>query len=408
MDLTAYADRVVPDDARGATLVARVFDPDCGGPCVGAVRGDGVVDLTDIEPTTADLLERPDAVEVVRSAAATGRRSWPLGDLLRATLTGDRTAPRLLAPVDLQVLKAAGVTFVRSMVERVIEERAAGDPHRAEEVRAKLEKAVGGAISQVRPGTPEVAQVKEVLQREGLWSQYLEVGIGPDPEIFTKAAVLSAVGTGAEIGVLSRSSWNNPEPELVLAVNAAGTPVAATLGNDVNLRDFEGRSALLLNEAKDNNASCALGPFLRLFDDGFTLDDAVQLEVQLHVAGPEGFVLEGVNPVSEISRHPLELIGHARGRHHQYPDGFVLFTGTMFAPTEDRDAPGQGFTHRVGDVVAISSPRLGTLVNVVNTAEDAPDWTFGIRALMRNLAARGVLDDDRAERAPRRPAEATP
>ena len=230
MDLTAYADRVVPDDARGATLVARVFDPGCGGPCVAAVRGDGVIDLTDIEPTTADLLERPDAVEVVRSADATGRRSWPLGDLLRATLTGDRTAPRLLAPVDLQVLKAAGVTFVRSMVERVIEERAAGDPHRAEEVRAMLEKAVGGAISQVRPGTPEVAQVKEVLQREGLWSQYLEVGIGPDPEIFTRPC-LSAVGTGGDRRPVPLV-LNNPS-RAVLAVNSAGTPVAATLGNDV-------------------------------------------------------------------------------------------------------------------------------------------------------------------------------
>jgi fumarylacetoacetate (FAA) hydrolase family protein len=388
MDLTGYADQVVPRDA-GATLLARVFDPDQNGPCVAAVRGDTVVDLTAVEPTVADLLERPDAVDVVR--AAPGGRSWPLVELLRATLTGDRVSAHLLAPIDLQVIKAAGVTFVRSMLERVIEERAKGDPSRAEGIRIKLKDAVGGAISQVRPGSPEAAQVKEVLLREGLWSQYLEVGIGPDPEIFTKAPILSSVGVGAEIGVLARSTWNNPEPELVIAVTSAGEPVAATLGNDVNLRDFEGRSALLLPEAKDNNASCAVGPFLRLFDADFTLDAATRLEIRLRVEGPDGYLLEGISPVSEISREPIELIRHALGPHHQYPDGFVLFTGTMFAPTEDRDVPGEGFTHKRGDVVSISSPPLGTLVNVVASAEGAPDWTFGVRALMRNLASRGLL-----------------
>jgi fumarylacetoacetate (FAA) hydrolase family protein len=392
MDLSSYADRVLPWDGTQALLVGRLFDPACGGPCVVAVRGEELVDLTALGPTMADLLERPDAAELVRAAPGTGR--WRLPDVLRATLTGDRSAPHLLAPVDLQALKAAGVTFVRSMLERVIEERADGDPARAQAVRAKLADVVGGAISQVRPGSQEAARVKEVLMREGLWSQYLEVGIGPDPEIFTKAPVLSAVGTGAQIGVLARSSWNNPEPELVLAVTSTGRPVGALLGNDVNLRDFEGRSALLLAEAKDNNASCALGPFIRLFDGAFTLEEAREVVVDLRIEGPEGFVLHGANPVSEISRHPSELVAHTIGAHHQYPDGFVLFTGTMFAPTEDRDEPGQGFTHKPGDVVAISSPPLGTLVNVVTTAEDAPDWTFGIRALMRNLAARGLLAAD--------------
>jgi fumarylacetoacetate (FAA) hydrolase family protein len=398
MHPASYADRVLPEDAARATLVGRVFDPEQGGPCVVALREDTVVDLSAVEPTVSDLLERDDAVEVVRSAP--GGTRWPLRQLLDATLASDNSAARFLAPNDLHVLKAAGVTFVRSMLERVIEERAEGDPMRAEEIRAKLADAVGGVIAQVRPGSPEAARVKEVLIGEGLWSQYLEVGIGPDPEIFTKAPVLSAVGLGAQIGVLARSSWNNPEPELVLAVTSRGVVVGATLGNDVNLRDFEGRSALLLTEAKDNNASCAVGPFIRLFDDTFSVDDAGRQDITLRIDGPEGYVLEGVSSVGEISRDPLELVTHTLGAHHQYPDGFMLFTGTMFAPTEDRDQPGQGFTHKRDDVVAISSPRLGTLVNTVSSAEDAPDWTFGVRALMRNLATRGLLAAPATDRTP--------
>ena len=233
--------------------------------------------------------------------------------------------------------------------------------------------------------------MKEVLAAEGLWSQYLEVGIGPDPEIFTKAPVLAAVGVGADIGVLSRSVWNNPEPEVVLAVTSVGAAVGATLGNDVNLRDFEGRSALLLAQAKDNNASCAVGPFIRLFDGSFTIDDVRSLDVTMRVEGPEGYVLEAVSSMSEMSRDPLELVSHAHGRHHQYPDGFALFTGTMFAPTDDRDAPGQGFTHKKGDVVTISTPKLGALVNTVQAAEEAAPWAFGIRELIRTLASRGLL-----------------
>jgi fumarylacetoacetate (FAA) hydrolase family protein len=335
------------------------------------------------------LLDRADAVDTLRGAPGGG--TWSTQQLLAGTLRPDDARPRFLAPVDLQVIKAAGVTFVRSMLERVIEERAAGDPARAADVRRKLADVVGGAISRIRPGSDQAATVKQVLISEGLWSQYLEVGIGPDPEIFTKAPVLSAVGCGAQIGVLARSRWNNPEPELVLAVTSSGTAVAATLGNDVNLRDFEGRSALLLAEAKDNNASCAIGPFLRLFDDSFTIDDARRMDITLRVDGTDGFALRGTSSVSQISRDPLELIGHAYGPHHRYPDGFVLFTGTMFAPTDDRDAPGEGFSHKDGDVVAISTPTLGTLINEVTTAESAPGWTFGIRALMANLARRGLL-----------------
>ncbi|MFC3892791.1 fumarylacetoacetate hydrolase family protein [Lentzea rhizosphaerae] len=389
MGISLNAANVLPRDAADATLVARVFDPSAGGPSVVTIRGEEVVDLSPLTSTVSSLLERPDALEIVRNHP--GGTSWPLAEVLAATTNPAGAVPRFLAPVDLQVLKAAGVTFVRSMLERVIEERADGDPTRAEEVREKVGAIVQGHISNLKPGSAEAVEVKRVLQAEGLWSQYLEVGIGPDPEIFTKAPVLSAVGLGADIGVLARSAWNNPEPELVLVMDSRGNPVGATLGNDVNLRDFEGRSALLLTEAKDNNASCAIGPFLRLFDDRFTLADAKATEIALDITGPDGFELHGVNPVSEISRELEDLVSHAFGAHHRYPDGFALFTGTMFAPTEDRDQPGEGFTHKIGDVVRISSPRLGALTNVVNTAEDAEDWTFGITALMENLAARGLL-----------------
>ena len=380
---------VFPEDHKNATLVGRVFDPTEGGPSVVAIRQGDVVDLSHVEPTVSSLLERDDVIEIVRNS--TPRKTWKLEDVLSATLGQDRQLPHFLAPVDLQVVKAAGVTFVQSMLERVIEERAAGDPQRAEGIRAQLDGVIGGTLSNVRPGSAEAERIKEVLISENLWSQYLEVGIGPDPEIFTKAPVLSTVGLGAAIGVLARSTWNNPEPELVLAVTSTGQPVGAMLGNDVNLRDFEGRSALLLTEAKDNNASCALGPFIRLFDKLFTLQSARELEIRLRVTGQDGFQMDGVSSMTAISRDLLDLVNHACGAHHQYPDGFVLFTGTLFAPTKDRDQSGAGFTHHQGDVVTISTPALGSLINNVTTSEAAPDWTFGIMALMRNLINRGLL-----------------
>jgi fumarylacetoacetate (FAA) hydrolase family protein len=386
-----YRQSVMPVDAAGATLIGRVHDPTTG-PCVVAVRGSEVADLTATVPTVSDLLDA-DALEIARSAPV--ERSWALSNLVESTLGKDRSRPRLLAPFDLQVIKAAGVTFARSMLERVIEENAKGNPARASEIRRHLAEVIGGAIASVEPGSAEAARVKEVLAAEGLWSQYLEVGIGPDPEIFTKAPVLSPVGTGADIGVLSRSVWNNPEPEVVLAVSSEGIAVGATLGNDVNLRDFEGRSALLLTEAKDNNASCAIGPFIRLFDQSFGIDQVRNLDVTMRIEGPEGYVLEAVSSMSEITRDPVDLVSHAYGRHHQYPDGFALFTGTMFAPTDDRDAPNQGFTHKRGDIVHISTPQLGALVNTVTVSEEAPAWAFGIRDLMRNLASRGLLDSAR-------------
>ncbi|WP_049577206.1 fumarylacetoacetate hydrolase family protein [Streptomyces sp. SBT349] len=389
MDLTAHQSAILPEDAERATLIARIHDPESKGPVVVALRGDELADLTHHTATVADLLDRPGAAEFARLAPAA--RTWSADAVLAATLAGRRDVPHYLAPCDLQVLKACGVTFVRSMIERVIEERAAGDPARAAAVRERVREVIGGHIGDLVPGSAEAARAKEVLIAEGLWSQYLEVGIGPDAEVFTKAPVLSAVGVGADIGIWSRSTWNNPEPELVLAVDAKGRAVGATLGNDVNLRDVEGRSALLLGKAKDNNASTSIGPFIRLFDEHFTVDDARDLDISLTITGTDGFTLESVSSLREISRDPLDLVSQAMGRLHQYPDGIMLFTGTMFAPTQDRDAPGQGFTHHLGDVVRISSPRLGTLVNTVAHSEQAPPWTFGVRALMSNLAARGLL-----------------
>ncbi len=373
-----------PEDAGGA-WVGRVWDDGAGGPCVVAVRDGRVVDITTPEVATMrDLLERDDPAGFVAGAA--GRDLGALDDLAAG---GD--GPTLLAPCDLQALKACGVTFARSMVERVIEERAAGDPARAEEIRARIAGLIGASLRDIHPGSEEAAAAKAALQAEGLWSQYLEVGIGPDAEVFTKGQPLSAVGFGATVGLHPVSKWNNPEPEVVLAVDSRGRIRGAALGNDVNLRDVEGRSALLLGKAKDNNASGAIGPFIRLFDDGFGLDDVRAAELAMTVEGSDGFRLDGRSSMREISRDPADLVAQTIGRHHQYPDGLMLFLGTMFAPVQDRDGPGQGFTHHPGDVVTISAPGLGALVNTVGLATEVPEWTFGAASLMRNLAGRGLL-----------------
>ncbi|MCR6482907.1 fumarylacetoacetate hydrolase family protein [Amycolatopsis sp. OK19-0408] len=375
---------LLPDDADHALLLGRLHDGT--GPRVVAVRGDGVHDLRGVSGTVSELLERPDHGDLVR-AAVTGAPTWRTQDVLDASLRQDRARPHLLAPVDLQVIKACGVTFVDSLLERVIEERTGGDPARAAEARALIVEALGSGLSDIRPGSPEALRVKTVLQEQGLWSQYLEVGIGPDPEVFTKAPVLSSVGPGAGIGVPRASTWNNPEPELVLVADSRGRVVGATLGNDVNLRDVEGRSALLLGKAKDNNASSALGPFIRLFDDGFTLDTLRSEEILLRVTGEDGFRLDGRNSLARISRPFEELVAATIGDHHQYPDGFALYTGTLFAPTTDRDVPGEGFTHKPGDVVEIRSRHLGALVNTVGYAEELPRWEFGLADLFRHLTA---------------------
>jgi fumarylacetoacetate (FAA) hydrolase family protein len=368
-----FSTAMLPVDSADATLVGRLELED--GPTPVIIRGGAVEDVSRAAPTIADLMELADPASVHGE-----------------TLCGIEALAEnhLLAPVDLQAVKAAGVTFAISAIERVIEERARGDFRKASDIRDKLEQRIGGAIRSVLPGTEPAERLKLALIEDQLWSQYLEVAIGPDAEIFTKTAPLASVGWGAEIGVRSDSSWNNPEPEVVLVVNSRGEIRGATLGNDVNLRDFEGRSALLLSKAKDNNASCAIGPFVRLFDDRFTLDDVRSAVVELEIAGSDGFRLQGQSRMSEISRDPEELVRQAMSEHH-YPDGFVLFLGTLFAPTDDRDEPGRGFTHKIGDEVRVSSPKLGTLANIVSTSRDAPAWQFGTRALMRNLAARGLL-----------------
>ena len=374
---------------RTGTFVGRVWSEAAGGPCVVHLRNGAAYDVTSPEtPTLRDLTEAEDPLGYLERAEAR-----PLASV-DALLQGGAQGVKLLAPVDLQAVKACGVTFARSMLERVIEERAAGAPERAAEIRERIATLIGTSLRDLEAGSPEAERVKAALIEDGLWSQYLEVGIGPDAEVFSKAQTLSSVGHGDAVGLHPKSTWNNPEPEIVLSVNSRGTIVGATLGNDVNLRDFEGRSALLLSKAKDNNASCSIGPFLRLFDDSYDLDNVRRAELDLLVTGEDGFTLIGKSSMSEISRDPLDLVAQTVGRHHQYPDGFVLFLGTLFAPIEDRDRPGAGFTHKIGDKVRISNEELGTLENVVRLSTDCPPWTFGLSALTRNLATRRLFDSE--------------
>lgn len=381
---TVTAHQILPVDAENALLVGRVWDPESGGPRVVSVRGQDVFDHTAEVHTVSELMDLDDPARLITSTQVSPR--WVLASLVEASLAQDRDHAHLLAPVDLQVVKACGVTFVDSMIERIIEERCGGDFHKAAAIRESVLEVLGADIASVRPGSEQARQVKEVFMAKGMWSQYLEVGLGPDPEVFTKAPVLASVGFGAAIGIPTFSQWNNPEPELVLIVDARGRVLGATLGNDVNLRDVEGRSALLLGMAKDNTASCSIGPFVRLFQEGFSLDSLRTEDIRLTVQGADGYRLEGQNSLSRISRPFEELVSAAFGKHHQYPDGFALFTGTLFAPTRDRDVEGLGFTHKPADEVTIHSPHLGSLINTTGTTEDLPPWTFGIRNLMDYLA----------------------
>jgi fumarylacetoacetate (FAA) hydrolase family protein len=393
--LVLDATRALPQDAARATLVGRAWLPGrISGPVPVVIAGGEVHDLSGVAATSAQLLNAADPAALAASMSGQRRRSiGTVADLLANSAADKRDLrrPFFLCPIDLQAVRACGVTFIASMLERVIEEQAHGDPAQAEAVRKAIGEEIGGQIGSVRPGSPEAMRLKESLIKRGVWSQYLEVGIGPDAEVFNKAQPMSAVGTGADIGILESSSWNNPEPEVVLAVNRAGKVVGATLGNDVNLRDWEGRSALLLGRAKDNNASCAIGPFIRLLDEGFTVEDLRRTRVEVEVSGEEGFTVRGSYDLKQISRDPLDLAGQAVNRNHQYPDGLVLFLGTAFAPTQDRGEPGRGFTHRLNDVVTVSSPTLGALSNRVNYCDRIAPWTFGITELITSLAARSII-----------------
>ncbi|WP_218657666.1 fumarylacetoacetate hydrolase family protein [Acinetobacter baumannii] len=391
MNFTLNSQNSLPDDATQGCLIGRAWIPSqISGPSPIILRGNQVFDISEKFHTISELLESSDPLKALSEIE--GRPVGSIDELFANTIAEpDTNKAYFLAPIDLQVIKAAGVTFAASMLERVIEEQAGGDAQKAQSIREVVQGVIGDNLKTIEPGSEKALQLKEYLIEQKMWSQYLEVGIGTDAEIFTKAPVLAAVGTGQNIGIHPKSEWNNPEPEVVLVANSQGKILGATLGNDVNLRDFEGRSALLLSKAKDNNASCAIGPFIRLFDHTFTLNDIRTCDVELQIQGSDNFVLNGVSSMSQISRDPEDLIQQTLNENHQYPDGFVLFLGTLFAPTQDREQAGAGFTHKVGDVVRIHSPKLGTLYNTVMTCDKATPWNFGINALMRNLKQRELL-----------------
>lgn len=390
LDVAAQVIDLMEDPEFTGTYVGRVWNPDVAGPSPVLVTEGRVRDLSSVYPTMRDLIESFDYTGI---RAIKGHDIGPVSVILNNSWHSNRNPklPWFLSPFDLQVVKAAGVTFVSSMIERVIEERALGDIARAADFRSSILEVLGGDLRELKPGSDEAAALKDFLVKQGMWSQYLEVGIGPDAEIFTKGPCLSTVGFGAEVGVAASSIWNNPEPEVVLAISSRGEIVGASVGNDINLRDVEGRSALLLPKAKDNNASGSIGPWLRLFDKEFTIDDLRVAKISMTVTGDDAFRLEATADLAEISRDFEQIVSQLIGTHHQYPDGAALFLGTPFAPIEDRGAIGKGFTHHLNDIVSISTPAIGGLVNQVQSSESCPPWEFGIHSLMTNLASRGLL-----------------
>lgn len=391
MKITLNSANSLPLDGTQGCLIGRAWIPNAiSGPSPIILKNDKVFDISNKFSTISELLESKNPQKTIKNIE--GNFVGYIDDLFKNTSENfDPSKPSFLPPIDLQVIKAAGVTFAASMLERVIEEQAGGDAIKAQSIRKLVQDVIGDNLRDIQPGSEKALKLKEYLIEKKMWSQYLEVGIGTDAEIFTKAPVLAAVGTGSEIGIHPKSEWNNPEPEVVLVANSKGEVLGATLGNDVNLRDFEGRSALLLSKAKDNNASCAIGPFIRLFDETFNLDDVRNSDIQLQITGTDHFILNGLSSMSQISRDPLDLTQQTLNENHQYPDGFVLFLGTLFAPTQDRDTAGSGFTHKVGDIVKIHTPKLGTLYNIVTTSDKATPWNFGINALIRNLKTRELL-----------------
>ena len=392
-------DQYLPSDQYAGTLIGRAWVPaslsksttNVSGPSPIWLNDSNVYDISSLASTCSDLLN----VGITKQALLAG--NFPIIGSVETLLfnsinhPSDQAYLHLLSPFDLQAIKACGVTFVCSMIERVIEEKANGNPDVAKNIRAKIDETIGSSIENLVPGSQEALELKEVLIKENMWSQYLEVGIGPYAEVFTKSQSMSSVGLGAQVGIHPISTWNNPEPEVVLAVNNQGTIVGATLGNDVNLRDVEGRSALLLGKAKDNNGSCSIGPFIRLFDDSFSLNDVKSTQVTLKVKGDDGYELEATNDMTQISRDIEDLVSQTISTSHQYPDGFALFTGTLFTPTQDRDEAGKGFTHKPDDIVVISAKKLGALQNKVHFSDQIPPWEFGISALIKNLALRNLL-----------------
>lgn len=391
MNITLNSKNTLPEDGTQGCLIGRAWIPHhISGPSPVLLRDNQVFDISADFNTISELLEIDHPTQIL--ANLSGNVIGSIDDLLENTIDQPNPAkPYFLAPIDLQVIKAAGVTFAASMLERVIEEQAAGDADKAQHIRQVVQNVIGDSLRSIQPGSDKALELKHYLIEQNMWSQYLEVGIGTDAEIFTKAPVLAAVGTGQNIGIHPKSEWNNPEPEVVLVANSQGKILGATLGNDVNLRDFEGRSALLLSKAKDNNASCSIGPFIRLFDETFNLNDVRACDVELEIQGTDNFILHGLSSMSQISRDPEDLAQQTLNENHQYPDGFVLFLGTLFAPTKDREKLGGGFTHKIDDLVRIHSPKLGTLYNTVTTSDKAKPWNFGISSLIRNLKQRELL-----------------